>query len=44
MKLTGSHEKILAQMRQIALKHPEKIRIVETNVNAEVHLEFQLRT
>lgn len=40
MKLTGSHEKILAQMRQIALKHPEKIRIVETNVNAEVQLEF----
>ena len=40
MKLTGGHEKILAQMRQIALKHPEKIRIVETNVNAEVQLEF----
>lgn len=40
MKLTGSHEKILAQMRQIALKHPEKIRIVETNVDAEVQLEF----
>ena len=34
------HEKMLNKMREIALTNPEKIRIVETNVNAEVQLEF----
>ena len=34
------HEKMLSKMREIALNNPEKIRIVETNVNAEVQLEF----
>ena len=40
MKLEGGHEKILEQMREIAMKHPEKFRIVETNVDADVQLEF----
>ena len=40
MRLEGGHEKILEQMRDLALKHPEKIQIVETNVDADVQLEF----
>ncbi len=40
MKFEGGHEKILEQMREIAMKHPEKFRIVETNVDADVQLEF----
>ena len=34
--------KMLEKMREIALKNPEKIRIVETNVDAEVQLEFYM--
>jgi len=36
----NKHEQMLNKMREIALTNPEKIRIVETNVNAEVQLEF----
>ncbi len=35
-----SQEQILQKMREIAANSPEKIRIVETNVDAEVQLEF----
>lgn len=35
-----SQERVLHKMREIALTHPEKIRIVETNVDADVQLEF----
>ncbi|MBO7133057.1 MAG: HEAT repeat domain-containing protein [Bacteroidales bacterium] len=32
--------KMLEKIREIALKNPEKIRIVETNVDADVQLEY----
>ena len=33
-------EEMMARMRELALKHPEKIRIVETSVDAEIQIEF----
>jgi len=36
----NDQENILAKMREIALQNPENIRIIETNVDAEIQIEF----
>jgi hypothetical protein len=36
----AEHDRMREKMREIALNNPESIRIIETNVDAEVQIEF----